>query len=296
MNATPSDWITLRSESLIAQIDPQGAQLSVLRDSHQRELLWNGDPAVWKGRAPILFPIVGALSGGQYRWQGASYPLSRHGFARDRRFPVASQSEREVLFRLTADAETRRVYPFDFELEVSFALAGNRLAVQASACNTGTTSFPASLGFHPGFMWPLREGDSRDACYLEFETDEPAPVRRLNAAGLLTHERHPTPVVGRRLNLADALFAEDVVIFDRLASRRVVYGASTGPRIAVDFPDATYLGVWTRPAARFICIEPWRGVADPFDFEGGFAEKPGVFQVAPGEREALTMHITITEN
>jgi len=296
VNATPSDWITLRSDALVAQVDPQGAQLSVLRDSSQRELLWNGDPAVWKGRAPVLFPIVGALSGGRYRWQGQDYPLARHGFARDRRFAVVRQSEREVLFRQVADAETRRVYPFDFELDVSFVLEGNRLAVQASVHNAGTTPFPASLGFHPAFMWPLREGDSRDAHYLEFESAEPAPVRRLNAAGLLTHDRHPTPVVGRRLHLADALFEEDVVIFDQLASRRVVYGTDRGPGIAMDFPDATYLGLWTKPAARFICIEPWRGVADPFDFEGDFAAKPGIFQVAPGGREALTMHLTIRDN
>jgi galactose mutarotase-like enzyme len=294
VNATPSDWITLRSESLVAQIDPQGAQLSVLRDSLQRELLWNGDPAVWKGRAPILFPIVGALCGGQYRWQGASYPLTRHGFARDRRFTVVSHSGSEALFRLSADAETRRVFPFDFELDVAFTLAGNRLAVQASVHNTGTSSFPASLGFHPGFMWPLREGDSRDAHYLDFETAEPAPVRRLNAAGLLTNEQQPTPVIDRRLDLADALFAEDVVIFDRLASRRVVYGATNGPKIVVDFPDATHLGLWTKPAARFICIEPWRGVADPFDFKDELGAKPGVFHTAPGGRELLTMHITIT--
>ncbi len=293
MNPTPSDWITLRSEALVAQVDPQGAQLSVLRDSLQRELLWNGDPAVWKGRAPILFPIVGALSGGQYRWQGASYPLPRHGFARDRRFTVVSHGESCALFRLVADAETRRVYPFDFELDVAFKLEGSRLSVQASVVNTGTTSLPASLGFHPGFMWPLHEDASRDAHYLEFETEELAPVRRLNAAGLLTNERQPTPVVGRRLNLADALFAEDVVIFDRLASRRLVYGANAGPRIAVDFPDATYLGLWTKPAARFICIEPWRGVADPFDFHGELGGKPGAFQVAPAGREALTMGIEL---
>ena len=71
--------------------------------------------------------------------------------------------------------------------------------------------------------------------------------------------------------------------------------SASGPTIAMDFPDATCLGLWTKPAARFICIEPWRGVADPFDFEGEFAAKPGIFQVAPGAREALTMHMTIQE-
>jgi hypothetical protein len=42
-----------------------GAQLSILRDPSGRELLWDGNPAFWNGRAPLLFPIVGTLAGGR---------------------------------------------------------------------------------------------------------------------------------------------------------------------------------------------------------------------------------------
>ena len=96
---------------------------------------------------------------------------------------------------------------------------------------------PASLGFHPAFRWPLPYGAARDAHFIEFETDEPARMRRLDAKGLLTDERIATPVQGRRLLLQDALFKDDVVIFDHLKSRRLTYGAATGPRIQVSFPQ-----------------------------------------------------------
>ena len=75
-------WVSISSGELSAEIDPNGAQLSSLKDRNAHELLWNGDPEVWAGRAPLLFPIVGALAGGSYRLGCDRYPLSRHGFAR----------------------------------------------------------------------------------------------------------------------------------------------------------------------------------------------------------------------
>jgi galactose mutarotase-like enzyme len=291
VNTTPSDWIELRSDQLRAGIDPQGAQLSLLRDSSEQDLLWNGDPAVWKGRAPVLFPIVGELNGGRYRWQGQHYALGRHGFARDRRFALVRQDAGEVLLRLVADEHSRKVYPFAFEFDVLFRLGGSQLTVVASVRNKGDAPMPASLGFHPAFRWPLSPGASRDAHLLEFEKDEVAPIRRLDAHGLLIAEPRATPLRGRRLMLDDALFRDDVVILDRFASRSVTYGAEQGGRIRVGFPDATHLGLWTRPGAQFICIEPWRGVADPQGFDGELSNKPGVFMVPPGGSEALTMQV-----
>jgi galactose mutarotase-like enzyme len=278
---------------LSAAIDPQGAQLSMLRDPAGNDLLWHGDPAFWSGRAPILFPIVGALNQGRYLWRGQHYALPRHGFARGRRFDVVHHTASEALFRQTHDTETLKVYPFRFELDVLFRMEGSAIFIQATVRNIGDEAMPASIGFHPALRWPLPNSQSRDAHYIEFECDEPAPVRRLDANGLLTDVRHATPVIARRLALHDDLFKDDVVIFDQLASRRLTYGAATGSRIAVSFPDATHLGLWTKPGAGFICIEPWRGVADPVGFTGELQHKPGVFSVAPGDSQSLSMHLEL---
>ena len=155
------DWITIRSPQLTARIDPLGAQLSELRDAQGRDLLWNGDPAVWASRAPILFPIVGTLAEGSFLHEGHRYSLPRHGFARRERFGVQAVTARSALLYLGQDESTEAVYPFRFTLDVSFAIDGPTLTVIASVRNNGFDEMPFSLGFHPGFRWPLVPGAPR---------------------------------------------------------------------------------------------------------------------------------------
>ena len=289
----PESWTRIRSDELLAAVDPMGAQLSLLRDVEGRDLLWNGDPAFWTGRAPLLFPIVGSLAGGQYRLGTRQCVLPRHGFARRRRFELLESSDAAATFILRADDATLAVYPFHFELEVHFALRGSLLSVSTRVHNTGAGILPASFGYHPAFRWPLPYGESRDEHYLEFEMDEPAPVRRLDHDGLLAPASHPTPVQGRRLALRDSLFDEDALIIDQLHSRRVSYGASRGPRLRIELANTPFLGLWSKPGAPFICIEPWHGISDPQGFLGEFTSKPGTFQLAPGGVQQLDMQLEL---
>ena len=293
MSQEQNQWVSLSSDDLTVEVDPLGAQLSTLRDRAGRDLLWGGDPSVWAGRAPLLFPIVGALAGGHYRLGPATYSLPRHGFARVKRFDVVDTSRGAATFRLRADESTLAMYPFRFELDVCFALDGATLSVTTSVRNLGDDDMPASIGYHPGLRWPLPYGRARSSHFIEFAMDEPDPVRRLNATGLLTQERHPTPVSHRYLKLEDALFHDDVIIFDQIRSRDVTYGADDGPRIRLSYPDARYLGIWTKPGAPFVCIEPWHGVADPEGFTGDFRTKSGVFAVAAGAVMSTQMRMTL---
>ncbi len=285
--------MSLSSGDLTAEVNPLGAQLSSLRDRAGRDLLWDGDPSVWAGRAPLLFPIVGALAGGSYRLGSRSYALPRHGFARTRQFDIADSTPTTASFTLKADEASVQVYPFRFELQIDFMLEGPTLSVTAHIRNSGALPMPASFGYHPAFRWPLPYGAARSAHFIEFASDEPAPIRRLNAAGLLTPARLPTPISQRRLMLADALFQDDVIIFDEIRSHFVTYGAAEGRRLRLSYSNAPYLGIWTKPQANFICIEPWRGVADPEGFSGEFTAKPGVFVVAPGAEVQIAMAITL---
>ena len=286
-------WVQLSSTDLHVEVNPLGAQLSILRDRSGRDWLWDGDPSIWAGRAPILFPTVGEVAGGSYRLGGKSYRLGRHGFARGKLFEVVSAAATYATFRLKADAATLEIYPFQFEFQVRFEVSGPQLSITAAVHNPGPVNLPASVGFHPGFRWPLPNGRPRTGHFIEFEQDEPAPIRRLDSSGLLSPVPHPTPVVGKRLMLEDALFQPDVVIFDQLRSRKVTYGAQDGPRLEVSYPDAAYLGIWTKPGAPFVCIEPWRGIADPQGFAGEFTTKPGVFSVPPGGTESINMVLTL---
>lgn len=287
------DTVTITSKTLSAEIATLGAELQRLTDADGEQLLWDGDPDVWKGPAPILFPVIGTMVGGQYRLDGISYPMPKHGFARHSAFEVIARSDSAVTMRLAASAETRAIYPFEFTLEVLFALGGTTLSVTAVIANAGNDPMPASFGFHPAFRWPLPFGAARADHRLRFAHSEPAPVRRIDRDGFLTPTEHPTPVEGNELRLHDDLFIDDALIFDRLISRQVVYGAPDRPRIQLSFEDFPMLGVWTKPGAHFICIEPWQGCSDPQGFDGDLRDKPGIVQIAPGAKREFTMRIAL---
>jgi galactose mutarotase-like enzyme len=283
----------LRSSELTVEIDAHGAQLTTIKDRAGRDLLWDGNPAVWSGRAPLLFPIVGVLVDGSYRYASKTYRLPRHGFARDRTFSIEEATSSTATLILKADEASFLVYPFRFELAVRFELIGPTLSVTTSIRNKGDADMPASFGYHPGFRWPLPFGQARTSHFIEFENEETAPIRRIDSAGLLMPQRQPTPVSRRRLTLNDALFQDDVLIFDQIESRSVMYGSDDGPRIQVSFPDAPYLGIWTKPGAQFICIEPWHGVTDCQGFSGDLSGKAGVFVLRGGGALETTMEISL---
>ena len=291
-----ADTITITSGDLTAEIAAKGAELRRLVTSEGKDLQWDGDPAFWTGRAPILFPVIGMLNGGHYRLDGQVIAMTKHGFARDSEFEVAAQAPSSVTLRLDANDHTRTLYPFEFRLEITYRLEGARLDIQASVANRGGEPMPASFGFHPALRWPLPFGQARADHRIRFDQDEPAAIRRIDADGLVTPAPRPTPVEGRVLKLRDDLFIDDAVIFDQIRSRRVLYGAETGPQLAVSFADFSVLGVWTKPGSGFICIEPWAGMSDPEGYDGELADKPHSFVVAPCDARTLGMSIEVLAN
>ena len=78
--------VSLASSGFSATISPRGAELQSLVDTDGHDLLWDGDPRFWKGRAPILFPVIGTVHDGGYRLDGHHYDMPKHGFARDSLF------------------------------------------------------------------------------------------------------------------------------------------------------------------------------------------------------------------
>ncbi|MDB5679898.1 MAG: aldose epimerase [Sphingomonas bacterium] len=283
--------IAIGGERLTAAINPLGAELTSLKDADGRELMTDADPAFWTGHAPILFPIVGRLNGDVLRLDGREYAMKQHGFARRQMFEVVAQDAASATFRLIANDETRASYPFDFVLDIGFAITGATLEIAVTIANRGVAPMPASFGFHPAFACPLPYGEPRADHRIAFADDEPGPIKRL-ADGLIAGDR-PSPLDGRTLHLTDALFSDDALIWDSLRSRSVSYSAPSGPSLRIAFPDTPYLGVWTKPGARFVCIEPWHGHADPVGFTGDFRDKPGIFTVAPGSQRQCAMAITL---
>lgn len=292
-----ADLVTIRSDKLTAQINPLGAELWSLTDSAGQQLMTDADPAFWTGRAPLLFPIVGALVGDRYRLGERTFPMAKHGFARRSEFAVVEADARNALFRLEASEATRARYPFDFRLDMHFTLEGATLAMTATVSNKGDAPMPFSFGYHPAFAWPLPFGGAAEDHRLVFEKDEPASVRRLNpASGLVLQEPQPSPVIGNVYAPAHADFEADALIWDQLASRSLIYGVPGQPRLRIDFPDTPMLGIWQKPGARYLCIEPWAGIADPLGFAGDFTKKPGVLTLAANAQQRLRMDVTLLES
>jgi len=289
------DWIELTSDELSAAINPHGAELSSLMDASGNELLTDADPRWWTGRAPLLFPIVGRLAGDSYRLDDRRYRLPQHGFARRKRFALVEHRVDAVTLRLDADNETRAFYPFDFQLEAAFRLRGARLEVAVTVANLGERDMPFSFGFHPAFAWPLPFGAAAEQHRILFDCPERAKVRRVAPdTGLIAAAAEPSPVIGRELVPDATMFERDAIIFDRLNSRGLLWGASGEPNLRIEFPDTPWLGVWQKPGARYLCIEPWAGMADPVGFSGGIWDKPGMMRLAPGERRVFRLAIELT--
>ncbi|UAK24389.1 aldose 1-epimerase family protein [Sphingomonas nostoxanthinifaciens] len=287
--------IRIASGPISAEISPYGAELQRLQDAEGRDLLWDGDPAFWTGRAPILFPVVGVVNAGVIHVDGQAYPMPKHGFARHSLFEVVVQQSDRVVFRLEASEETRAAYPFEFQLDIDFTCARNRLQMLAELKNVGDVPLPASFGFHPALRWPLPYGGAREDHIVRFAQNEPRPIRRIDGDGLLRPEPEPTPVEGASFAVRDALFEDDALIFDAITSRSLRFGAPGTQALYIDFPIMPLLGIWTKPGAGYLCIEPWQGVADPEGYAGEFRDKPGVVEIAPGATKPFVMHITLEE-
>lgn len=284
--------VTLSNPHLEVQISPLGAELVRLRDEKGQDLLWDGDPAFWTGRSPLLFPIVGRLRDDRVRIDGHVYSMKQHGFARTSLFQVVDAAPEICRLRLSASDTTREQYPFDFRLDMTYRLDGARLIMTASVLNQEERPIPVSFGFHPALRWPLPFGGGREAHEIHFEAEEPSSLCTLSD-GLIGEGSRPTPVQGNRLPLHDDLFQDGALVFTKLVSRAVRYGVPGRPFITVSFPDMPHLGIWTKPGAGYVCIEPWQGYASPVGFKGELKDKPGIVMISPGETRAFGMEIAI---
>jgi galactose mutarotase-like enzyme len=284
------NW-TIHSEGIEAVISAHGAELCSLKNSDGIELLWQAG-AQWPRHAPILFPIVGRLKNDQLRHNGIVYPMKQHGLARDLAFEWVERDLTSCRLILKDSAETRIHYPFSFTLTVSYAVNGADFDVVVEIDNTGNEILPASIGAHPAFNWPLLPGLNKDSYSLTFFNDEIEPIRRLKD-GLLQTDPEPTPVRGNFLALSETLFENDALILDRPASMSVRYAADSGPSILMRWQGYRELGLWSKPGASFLCIEPWHGFASPSDFDGEFIEKPGLMLIAPNAKRVVSYRVSV---
>ena len=96
----------------------------------------DGDPAFWKRTSPVLFPLVGNYRDKESVYQGKTYTMSQHGFARDMDFSVTEEKDQEIWFALQETPETKEKYPFDFKLSIGYRLENRTVQVIWKVENT----------------------------------------------------------------------------------------------------------------------------------------------------------------
>ncbi|KAA9014813.1 aldose 1-epimerase family protein [Sphingobium limneticum] len=287
---------TIASSALSATIDPLGAELWSLTDGEGRALMTDADPRWWTGHAPLLFPFVGRSRGDVYRLDGQEHAMPQHGFARRKSFVPVDQDEASLTLRLEADEESHGAYPFDFRLDMAFAIEDATLRMTATVTNRGEADMPFSFGYHPAFAWPLPYGGAVEDHRIRFEKPEPAPIRKVGAEpGLIARETTPSPVDGDTLAPTYAMFDGDALIWDDLASRSLTWGVPGRPHLKIDFPDTPWLGLWQKPGAHYLCVEPWAGMADLVGFTGDVWDKQGIIRLAPGNARSFRMDVTLID-
>ncbi len=285
---------TLRSAVLEIAVKPKGAELCSLKAADGTQYIWQADAAVWPRHAPILFPIVGRLASDKYTLGNRTYEMKQHGFARDCDFELAQKTSNTIGFRLASSAATRKVYPFDFTMWARYKLIGNALDVTYEVTNNGTNLMPFSVGAHPAFALSWNNTDTIEDYYLQFEVAENAATHFLNQDHLLSTEMETMLKGQKRLALTKNLFYRDALIFLDLKSTKVsLCSAKHAKKLTVEFPGFPFLGIWAKPAAPFVCIEPWFGHADPADADGLIMNKPGIVKLHSGRSFRCTHRIVI---
>jgi galactose mutarotase-like enzyme len=273
---------TIQNDFVSLEIAELGAEMKSLKSiPNEKEWLWQADPDFWPRTAPVLFPIVGKLVEDQFFHNEHPYPLSQHGFARDRVFDVIESGPDRIRFHLKSDYESRKFYPFDFDLFISYNLAKNWVWVDYEVVNSSDSELFFSIGAHPGFSLP---GFPETQYSLIFEQNETLQAFPLDH-GLL----HPKPasdliVDGSNLQLDSETFKNDALVFNNVKSSWIGIRDESGNNLLkVHFSGFPWLGIWSKPAAPFICIEPWFGHADWIGKPSEISKKDGILHLEPEE-------------
>lgn len=286
---------SLQNQEITVQIDSHGAELVSLKDNHtQTEYMWCADPAYWKRTSPVLFPLVGAYKNNETRYGGKTYTLPQHGFARDMEFTLVSQVEDSICFCLTDTEETREKYPFSFVLEIAYRIAGRSVTVEWRVKNPSDETMYFSIGGHPAFNCPLKEGERQTDYALAFDVKEKVTSRLLSKNGV-TDTYIDYPLQDGTLAITEDLFDNDALIIENHQARKVSLVDPVGRAYLTVSFDAPLFGVWSPPKkqAPFICIEPWYGRADHEHFSGELEKREWGNILAPGGTFKAAYDITI---
>lgn len=271
--------VTIGNGQVSVTVAPLGAEMQAITTSDGASWLWDGDPAFWNGRSPILFPMVGRAPEDHVRIEGQRYPMGQHGFARRSVFELVDAGPEHCLFALESGQASHSIYPFAFRLTVEHRVVGRAVVVTAEVSNRDHRLMPFGIGYHPAFVWPLPGCAGQEHTVTLDNGGEPHLIRL--SGGLVVPEPLPSPFAAGRLVLDHALFASDAMLFPEGAGAGLRYAAGD-KAIHFTWENLPNLALWSKPGAGFVCLEPWRGTAAELGGSDDLMERPYVEQLGPG--------------
>ena len=282
-----SELITIRCGAMEASVDTAGAQLMNLKKDG-KEYLWQRDPQWWPRCAPVLFPIVGNIRDDRADSAQGEIRFGRHGLARNYEFEVAEAVENSMTLSLSSNDDTRAAFPYDFRLDMTYALTDDALEQRFTVTNTGSVTLSFVVGGHPAFNVPAPGCEDEDFGDYVLKFAEPwtyASPTINTTTGLIDYQtRFGLVEDSDTLALSHRLFDVDTLIFEDVPGRTVSMVGPSGHGMRVDFEGFDYLGVWSAANdAPFVALEPWRGTATGTDEDDVFEHKRGMDFLEPGE-------------
>ena len=273
----PALKTTISNSKALVTINHKGAELISLQSiDTQKEYIWDGNPHYWGKHSPILFPMVGTLKDNGYTYKNKIYSLSRHGFARDKIFELVTQNENQVVFSLQSEDESLAIYPFDFELQISYVLNNSELHIAYKVINNGSDVMYYSIGGHPALALPKKF----EMYSLQFEAHESLISYELEN-NLLSNNTKEIALSNNQLPLSYSLFERDALIFKELKSKQITILENNVPILNFKYNGFPNFGIWTKNNAPFICLEPWAGYSDILNCTGNLEEKEGIQKLHP---------------
>ena len=282
--------IQLQNEFITATINEAGAELKSLKYCGV-EQIWEGRPEVWGSSCPLLFPICGGLKEDKYLYDGKEYHLQKHGYIRTAPFEVERADDTFAVFCHRSSIETKKQYPFDYELRVIYTLQDTTLKIEYEVRNEGDRTMYFSIGSHEGYYTP--EGiEDYDVIFPQKETISAKVIY----GSLISHQEQPILKDTNVLPLYEKYFIIDALAFTDLKSRSATLrNRKTGRTIRVDFPDMPYFLIWHKPNSPYICLEPWDGIGDRVGSSYQLEEKEGINALEAGKTYRNVHSLTFGE-
>ena len=281
----------IENEHLKVGVKEFGCELTSIKSKATGfEYLWQGDEKIWSGQSPILFPIVGRLIDDKYYLDGIEYEMPKHGFARKLKWNFLENSGTSMKFILSDSEETFKIYPYHFDLVVTFSVDGKSLTVSHDIINKNEGAMLFSLGAHPAFNCKI--GDK--LTFSEKETLSTVKIDLVNSLRL----PDTVPVLENETDIVitEDVFNEDALIFSDVKSEFITLRSDDHNRtVKFTLGGAPWLGIWAKPGAPYVCIEPWCGVNDSQIKKADFSEKDGINAIGKGEKWNFTWSAEFSE-